>query len=416
MHDKPDAERTDPRVLGWMAGFPPPLDKRVSMASDSRAFPRTRYTFSHMREMLPTRAVRRGPGPASMLSAAESGAIAEADVDALRFVDGTGVERRFDEAMALCYTDGIIVLHRGRVVYERYFGALDRVTPHLAMSVTKSFIGTLAAMLVHEREIDPARPVIHHIPELRESAWGDATVRQVMDMTTGLDYSEVYADPSATIWDYARACGSMRKPPDYRGPSSVDQFLLTVRKRGEHGEGFAYKTVNTEVLAWILRRVTGLSVAELMSRRLWQPLGAEEDAYFAVDEAGQETCGGGLNLTLRDLTRFGEALRAEGAFDGRQIIDPAVVDTIRRGGDRRLFESGGYPLLPGWSYANQWWLSHDAHGMFEARGIHGQRLHVDPHAQMTIARFGSHPIAANAGNDPYTHPAFRALARRLLEA
>src|SRR5699024_9578498 len=111
----------------------------------------------------------------------------------------------WEESLWKNYTDGIVVLHEGKIVYERYFGCLTESGKHAAMSVTKSFTGTLASMLVAEGKLDPAAKVATIIPELKNSAFGDATVRQVMNMTTSLQYSEDYANPDAQIWTYAKA-------------------------------------------------------------------------------------------------------------------------------------------------------------------------------------------------------------------
>ena len=163
-----------------------------------------------------------------------------------------------------------------------------------------------------------------------------------------------------------------------------------------------------------MRRVTGKSLSELLRERLLVALGAEQDAYFTVDPTGVEFAGGGLNLTLRDLARFGEMMRLGGRFNGQQIVPRAVVDDIRNGGDRTHFAGAGYKTLPGWSYRNMWWVSHNEHGAFTARGIHGQAIYVDPAAEMVIVRFASHPLAANANLDPTSLPAYDAVARHLM--
>ena len=176
---------------------------------------------------------------------------------------------------------------------------------------------------------------------------------------------------------------------------------------------FAYKTVNTDTLAWVLRRVTGKTLSVLLQERLWSKLGVEQDAYFTVDPIGVEFAGGGLNLTLRDLARFGEMMRCGGQFNGQQIVPSAVIEDIVRGGHRDHFALAGYQLLPGWSYRTMWWVSHNAHGAYTARGIHGQAIYIDPAAEMVIARFASHPLGANANFDPTSLPAYHALARHL---
>ncbi len=400
---------SDPNRLGWMQGFPPPPDKLITHTPGADRFPRNRWLFSHIRELVPTASVWRGAGPASALPRAER------DVGSVQFTDADGTRRTFDEMLALTYTDGILVMHKGKVIYERYFGALDGHTPHIAMSVTKSFVGTLAAMLAADGKLDPAAPVTRYLPELAGTAYGDATVRQVMDMTIGVRYSEDYANPKAEVWDYARAGGMLARPAGYSGAGTFYDFLKTLQKEGDHNAVFAYKTVNAEVLAWIVRRASGQSLAKLLSERIWQPMGAEQDAYFTVDSIGTESGGGGLNTTLRDLARFGETIRGNGRFNGKQIIPASVVADIRGGGDRDQFaRSASAPVLPGWSYRDMWWVSHDSHGMFQAAGIHGQRIYIDPKAELTIVRYASHPVAGNAANNPITFRAFRALAETLM--
>lgn len=393
-----------------MQAFPPPADKTIRFADGSYyEFPQRRWAFSHVRELVPTAAVSRGSGPVAALPRAERD-----DLDAVTFTTLDGRAMIWGEAFAANYTDGVVVLHRGRIVYERYFGALEPHLPHNAFSVTKSFVGTLAAMQVLSGALDEHAVVTHYVPELANTAYGDATVRQVMDMIIGVKYSEAYADPKADIWAYAWAGGSRARPAGYSGPATFYDYLVTLQKEGEHGTGFTYKTVNTEVLGWIVKRVAGTRLADLTSEVIWSKLGCEHDAFYQVDSVGTESGGGGLSTTLRDLVRFGEAMRCDGAFNGQQIVPAAVVADIRRGANTAHFASAGYTTLPGWSYRNMWWVSHDAHQCFTARGIHGQLIWIDPTAEMVIARYASHPMAANAFLDPTSLPAYRAVAERLL--
>jgi CubicO group peptidase (beta-lactamase class C family) len=233
-------------------------------------------------------------------------------------------------------------------------------------------------------------------------------------MTIGVKYSENYADPQAEIWQHARAGGVFPRPQGYQGPTSFYDYLRTLQKAGEHGQAFAYKTVNTDVLGWLIRRATGQTVGQVLSGRIWQKLGAEQDAYMVIDSEGTEFAGGGFNPSLRDMARFGEMMRLEGRFNGQQIVPRTVVADIRRGADPAHFAQAGFTLLAGWSYRDMWWVSHNEHGAFSARGIHGQVIYIDPAAEMVIARFGSHPLAANVHVDPTSLPAYHALARHLM--
>jgi CubicO group peptidase (beta-lactamase class C family) len=408
-----DAISSDPVTMQWMAGSPPPPDKLIRFADSSfTRFPRTRWSFSHMRELLPTVAVQRRNAPATMLPRAERD-----DLDAVTFTPlGSASRMTWAESLLANFTDGIVILHQGRVAYERYFGALDEFTPHLAFSVTKSFVATMAATLIHEGVIDEQATVAHYVPELAQSGFADATVRQLLDMTTGMGYTEDYTDQNSSVWQFSRAGGFRPRPAGYSGPDSFYEYIRTVAKASPHGERFAYKTVNTDTLGWVMRRATGQQVSEILTERLWSKLGVEQDAYFTVDSIGVEFAGGGLNLTLRDLARFGELMRLDGAFNGQQIVPGEVVANVRRGSSQAHFALAGYALLPGWSYRDMWWVSHNPHGAYTARGIHGQAIYVDPAAEMVIARFASHPLGANVNLDPTSLPAYHAVAEHLRRA
>ncbi|HTE40224.1 MAG TPA: serine hydrolase [Steroidobacteraceae bacterium] len=409
----PDAPATDPNTLRWMIGSPPPADKVIRYEDGSYyRFPQWRWSFSHWRELRPTIEVSRGKEPASELTRAE-----RTDFDAVRFSPlNSSARMTWEESLDASYTDGIVVLHRGRIAYERYLGALTPERSHIAFSVTKSFFGTLAAILIDSGALDAAAKVTRYIPELERSGFGDATVAQVLDMTTAIDFSENYVGGSESMLNYGVATGFRTPPQGFAGAKSVYTFLPTIGKAGSHGEAFTYRTPNTDVVGWLIARASGKSPGEFLSERIWSQLGAEEHAFLQVDEQGTSLAGLSLNMRLRDLARFGELMRLNGRFNGRQIIPAAAVEDIRRGGDREAFIKAGYATLPGWSYKRQWWVSHDDHGVFMARGIHGQAIYVDPKAEMVIARFASHPLAGNSLLDPTSLPAYRAIADHLLQA
>lgn len=407
----PDAQASDPARLKWMVGAPPPLDKTLRFEDGSYfRFPAMRWSVANFRQLMPTVNVSRGLGAASALPQRIDPRIDNVSVVPI----GAAQPLTWRQTLDATYTDGIVVLHRGAVVYERYFGVLKEDGQHAAMSVTKSVVGTLGAMLVADGTLDARKKVADYVPELAQSAFGSATLRQVLDMTTGLDYSEDYADPNAEVWAHAQAGNPLPKPRGYVGPRSYFEFLQTVKPRGAHGQAFGYKTVNTDVLGWVIARATGRNVAQLLSERIWSRLGSEQDAYFSVDSIGTPFAGGGLNAGLRDMARFAEMLRNNGRFNGEQIVPDSVVKDIRQGGDKHAFAQAGYSQLNGWSYRNMWWVTHNPDGAFMARGVHGQSIYIDPAAEMVIVRFASHPVAANAANDGVTLPAYEAIARYLI--
>ena len=405
------AQESDPVKLGWMQGTPPPPDK-VIRSSDANAFqfPRMRWSVVHMRELMPTVDVPRGLGPPSPLTYRP-----DPGIDSVRFTPwGANEPMTWEASLWKNYTDGILILHRGEVVYERYFGALKEDGQHGVMSITKSFTGTLAAILVAEGVLDEHKPATAYVPELQGSAFADATVRQVMDMTTALRFSEDYADPKAEIWTFTAAGSPMPKPAGYTGPDGYYAYLRTVQKEGTHGNAFGYKTVNADALGWIIARATGKSVTELLSERIWSKLGMEQSAYYQVDALGTPFAGGGLNAGLRDLARFGELMRNRGQWHGQQVIPAQAVADIESGGSKEAFAKAGYPQLKGWSYRDMWWHTGNAHGVYTARGVYGQTIYIDPAAEMVLVRLASNPVAANGANDAWSLPAYAAVAANLM--
>lgn len=423
----PDAIASCPARLGWMVGSPPPADRQIRFADGSAyCFPQLRWSFANLAALVPTVRVPRGDGPTAPLPRAERD-----DLDDLLFTplrSDTGMS--WAASLAANYTDAILVLHRGRIVQERYFGVMAPDRLHTAMSVTKGVLGLLAEMLIAEGALDRQAPVGGLVPELADSGFGLATVGQLLDMSTALDYREDYADPRSGIWAHAAAGGVLPRPPGWQGPDGFHAFLQTVGPAGEHGRVFSYRTVNTDALGWVLEQVTGLPLATLLSTRLWQPMGAEQDARLSIDAHGVAFAGGGLNATLRDLARLGELLRLGGMTGGmtscmtggmtgeptrgQRIVPAAAVRGLLQGDDPPVRVRRLDAPLPGWRYRSMWWSTHNDHGAFMARGVHGQALYIDPAAEMVIARYASHPMPPNALSDPCTLPAFHALACHLI--
>ena len=400
----PPPHETDPVVLGLMQGFPPPPDKIVTLANTLK-YPNGRWAFQHLRELGPTVDVWRGTEPPSTLPSDLHG------LDDISFIDDKGRSITIADWQKTTYTDGLLVLHKGKVVYEKLYSGMVPHRPHALWSMTKSVTGLLATMLIKEGELDPNAKIAHYLPELASSAWGDATLQQTLDMTTGVHYSEIFTDPKSEIFQYLMAAGLVPAPVAYPGPRTMVGFLKSVQKEGEHGAGFQYKSVDIEVVGWVLQRVTGKSFADLVSDWIWRHIGAEQDGYVWADPAGTQITSIGFSATLRDLGRFAEMLRNDGRVGDRQVVPKAVIDEIRKGADPEKFKASKQEPRYGYSYHNGWWISHDASGSFEAKGLNGQHLHINPAAELVIVKLSSHPV----GNTIFTHTmdrhAFEAIAK-----
>ncbi|MBL8708787.1 MAG: serine hydrolase [Rhodospirillaceae bacterium] len=352
--------------------------------------PWNRWSFQHVREMIPTAEVWRGHGPARPLPRATH------SLDDLAYVGESGartIARFLDET----YTDGFIVLHRGAVVFERYMNGMTERSLHLSQSVGKSLIGILVGIFVGRGWMDPDAPVTAYLPELAATAYRGATIRQILDMTSGVAFDETYTDPFSDIAKIDVA-GGWRPRPENDGrdwPRTVWDVVLTLTKQeAEHGARFSYRSIETDVLAFALERVSGLRLPELVSRDLWQPLGAEESANYTVDESGYGLADGGFNATLRDYARFGEMLTRDGLFNDRQIVASEWVRGCRHG-DHAKF-TGDYRIAtPHGAYARQFWHEDHRTPVLLCRGVFGQLIYSDPAHDFTAVKLSSWPDFRN---------------------
>lgn len=335
-------------------------------------------------------------------------------IDAIAFADADGRERRLDEVLDATFTRGLVVLRGGRIVAERYGQGYDGSRPHILFSVTKSVAGVLAGVLADRGALDPGRPVTDYVPEVAGSAYGDCTVRHLLDMTVSATFEEDYLNADGDYARYRRATLWNPVPPGV-APETLRSFLATLPRGPEpHGTVFHYLSPNADLLGWVLERAGGRRFADLLADLVWQPMGAEAEALLTVDAEGTARAGGGLCVLPRDLARFGEMLRLGGAAQGRQVVPAAWVDDIRRGGDSGPWQRGELASqFPQGRYRSQWYQTGNATGAYCAIGIHGQWLWIDPAREVVIAKVSAQPEPISDAIDRLLVRAFEALAAAL---
>ncbi len=375
-------------------GFPVTAGRRVAADDVYRSQAATRWFMQHVREVLGTADLR---GPAGAHRAVEL-AHEHRDLQALRTRDESrGRDSSLAAVLHDTHTDAFLVLHRGAVVYETYLNRMTAQTPHMWQSVSKSLMSCVTGNLVADGRVALDTRLTDYVPELEGSAYGDASVRHLLNMQVGIDYSEDYADPDSEVNELDRLYG-VRPSRGPGHPGSTYDYATTTRKRGEHGEDFNYVSLNVNVLAWVLERATGVGLPELIRSEVWDKLGGEHDAYIALDVAGSAQAESGMCSSLRDLARLGLGLSRAAVTSGRGVVPAAWIRDVMSGGDQAAFarsEEAG--ALPQGSYKNNFWVARTgARAAFMGRGIYGQMLYVNPAADVVVAKFSTQPVADSA--------------------
>ncbi len=363
------------------------MQRDVANLSNWREIPHSRWAFHHVRELIPTANIAAGGNSAPLSSKSQ-------DLDYLRF-EGLNGERcpLKEDVLIASETDAFIVLHRGYIVFEWYADHYNQTKPHILFSVSKSITGLLMGILADQEIIDPNLDVTHYLSEAADTGYDDCTVQQVLDMTAGIDFEESYLDTDGQFAKYRAATGWNPPVPD-RTDAGLHEFLLSLKRNDiPHGHTFQYLSPNSDLLGWILERATNQPLAELFSRYLWQPMGAETDAYITVDHHGAARSVGGVCTTLHDLACVGELMRLCGKANGRQVVSIDWINDTLNNGDPAAWQRGSFAsLLPNGRYRNQWYQTGNDHGAFCAIGIHGQWLYVDPVAALTIVKLSSQAL------------------------
>ncbi len=371
-----------------MTGAPPfPGHSQVTLANWQDP-PFNRWAFKHVRELIPSARIARKTGAVHPLPRQER------QLASLAF-GWKGQELTVGEFLDGTWTDGFLVLHRGAVVTEQYFNGMRPETPHLLMSVSKSVTSTVAGILAGRGALDPAAEVTTIVPELAGTSFAGATVQHLLDMRAGTRFNEDYADLDADVRRYERVY--LWRPAAGETASDAITYFGTLSNDGPHGGPFRYRSILTDVLAWVIERAAGERLHELISRELWQPLGAEFDAEITVDRLGNPMADGGVSATLRDLARFGLLFLHGGRAGGRQVVPSWWIDdTIRGAPDGpRAFAEGdereGYPA--GGHYRNCWWVRDPGLPFYHGSGINGQSVFVHGPSQTVVAKLSTWPDA-----------------------
>lgn len=358
-----------------MQGFPPSEPNRVSLANWRKA-PYCHWAFHHVREIIPSAEISNDP----------------TDVWELKPNTMDTSSLGLDNAMVSTDCDAIVVLHKDKLVHESYRNGMTSRDPHILMSVSKSMLGLVAGTLIERGELAESDLITKHLPEIENTAYAGATVRDLLDMRAGILFDEDYLATEGPIVDYRFAANWNPVPKD-RVAADLRSFMsLLTETDGPHGGRFHYVSPNTDLLAWVFERASGMRYAELVSERLWKPLGAEAPGYITVDRIGGARAAGGKCLLARDLARVGMMMANGGQRDGKQVVPACWLEDIVQNGDPQAWKDGDFYNEMGQRdihYRSKWYVNREAEPLIFGVGIHGQFLFVDPAKKLSIAWFAS---------------------------
>lgn len=368
-----------------------------------------RRSFQQMDQLFPHHPI--GAGPARTVDLAET----PEDLGGLAVQLPGGPASTAGEILAATDTDGWMVLHGDRVIAEEYFGGMAAPTRHLLMSVSKSIVSTIVGALAAEGRIDPAGPIIGYIPELAGSGYAGATVRDLLDMRSGIRFSEEYLDPDSEVRMLDVAAGWA---PRREGvPATLKGFLSTLEQTRGHGGAFEYRSCETDVLGWACEAATGRPFAELASDLLWSRIGARHDAFILVDPEGTGLFDGGICATLGDLARFGSMIRDGGmSLTGERVLESAWVDDIFAGGpdSADAFAQGPHgQAAPGGQYRSQFWFLSGRRDVALCLGIHGQMVYINRSSGVVGVKLSTWPLPVDQAKGLAAVAMFDAISARM---
>ena len=317
-----------------------------------------------------------------------------------------GQPKRISDFLAQTWTTGMVVLQDGAIVHENYYRGNTASSKVISWSVAKSFISALVGIAVDEGRIrDIHQPVTDYVPNLRGTGYDRVSIKDALQMSSGIRFNEDYASFGSDINRLGRAIAL---------GDSLDEFVASLRRERMPGTFHHYVSMDTQVLGMVLRAATGETLASYLESRIWQKIGMESDAYWLIDRNGMELAFGGLNAVLRDYARVGQLYLNEGRWAGEQVVPWKWV--------RASVTPDAPHLQPGnpnssWvlGYGYQWWIPQQPDGDYLAIGVYNQFIYVYPEKGIVIAKSSAYPAYNADGQDKEleTIAVFRAIARHL---
>jgi CubicO group peptidase (beta-lactamase class C family) len=279
-------------------------------------------------------------------------------------------------------TTGLMVVHQGISVLERYFQAASHDDRFTSWSVAKTVVGTLTAIALKEGHIrNLSDRVSDYVPELANEAWGEVRIEDLLRMASGIDFSEIYDQRFSDINVLFYRTFLLGQP--------VREVIAGRSAARPPGEAFHYISPNTQILAWVLERAVGQPISAYAAQALWQPLGMQDDAIWSLDQSGVELGFCCLNMTLRDYAKLGQLYLQQGRWRDEQLLPENWVQQATRRPEPWLAAGHGFPER---GYGYHVWVPKDPDEEYFFNGVWGQTVWISEKHQVVIAKTSVDPL------------------------
>ena len=404
----------EPRQTPIMDGAPPSKESQVTF-KNYRNYPFNKWAFHNSSAPLNMLIIPR-EGEVTALVQKDDAALGQ-----LQLRDGFGSTRTVETILADDDTDGFVVLRNNEVLFERYYGDMNRHDHHIWFSASKSLVSTALGILIEEGRIKLSDSPAKYIPELKGSGFERTTIQNVLNHSSAIDFKENYTDAESDFLKYYGPAinlvyipGGRDVQPDNTRIYGVYDFLtkfIGEDKTLQPGAEFDYNSANADVAGWLVTRVSGVPLHDFIQQKIWSRLGVEHDAMIAVDRAYMPIATGGMTSTVRDAALFGQMILNRGKVNGEQVVAADWIDqtlNISTKDTQKMRNNSKYQDNSWTAYKNMWWIIDAAQGEFAAVGVYGQVIYINRSANVVVAYFSSQEVASAARNPQFQSKLFAA--------
>ena len=367
-----------------MKGSPPPIEYQVTL-DNWRKYPFNSWSFVNVRNLIPTSPIYNNPDKEVILQKQLI------DIDDL-VIDHKNTSYKLKEIFKICDTDAFLVMHKGKIKFEFYDKFTRFNTPHIIFSVSKSLTSLLTGILVEKKVININNYISHILPETKGTAYEDATIRNVLDMSIASGFIEDYSGQAEIFKKYRSSTGwDLPETNSTQTVKGLHDFLCSMPKSNQkHGKKYHYCSPHSDLLGWIIERASGENYSKIMADLLFKKAGINHEANVTVDKWGASRAAGGISVSPYDLLLLSELVRNHGSNKNGQVIPAAwIEDFVNNKNNNSYLNQDNLERFPNGNYRSKWYQTGFKDNEYCAIGIHGQNIWINPQKEITIVRMSS---------------------------